>query len=171
MGECNYMNHPLQRNREIYVQLMVCKTYSKYSYGYIRAHSFISLFVGICKSSALNPFKLKIANISYRQHPSQHEPTSIIEIRKMLTYYRPSWDFNILFSINNMKDLCDMLKLNSVQFEYMFQTVNLPNNPLWLTIFVKQSWNRLWHEINSAKIDLLKTGTIISSSKISVQID
>ena len=32
-----------------------------------------------------------------------------------------------------------MLKLNSVQFEYMFQTVNLPNKPLRLTIFVKQS--------------------------------
>ena len=50
--------------------------------------------------------------------PSQNEPTHVSEIQKLLTYYRSSYDilllgdFNMLFFNKNMKDLCDIFKLN-----------------------------------------------------------
>ena len=50
---------------------------------------------------------------------SQNEPTYVPEIKKLLTYYRSSYDkilllgdFNMSFSNKNMKDLCDMFELN-----------------------------------------------------------
>ena len=51
--------------------------------------------------------------------PSQYEPTYVSEIQKLLTFCRSSYvkilllgDFNMLFSNKNIKDLCDMFKLN-----------------------------------------------------------
>ena len=51
--------------------------------------------------------------------PSQNEPTYTFEIQKSITYYRSLYDiilllgdFNMSFSNGNMKELCDMFKLN-----------------------------------------------------------
>ena len=50
---------------------------------------------------------------------SENKPTYISETQKLFTYYRSSYDnilllgdFNMSFSIKNMKDLCDMFELN-----------------------------------------------------------
>ena len=51
--------------------------------------------------------------------PSLNEPTYVSEIKKLLTYYRSSYDniffggdFNVSFSNKNMKDMRDMFELN-----------------------------------------------------------
>ena len=70
------------------------------------------------------PLELRLLNSKWLilgtyKPPSQNESTYVSEIKKLLTYYRSSYDnillqgdFNMSFSNKNMKDLCDMFELN-----------------------------------------------------------
>ena len=70
------------------------------------------------------PLELRLLNSKWLilgtyKPPSQNEPAYVSEIQKLLTYYRSSFDnillledFNVSFSNKNMKDLCDISRLN-----------------------------------------------------------
>ena len=84
------------------------------------------------------PLELRLLNSKWLMlgtygHPSQNEPTFVSEIQKLLIYYRSSYDFNMSFSNENMKDLCDKFELNHI---IKYPTRFKSSNPHVLIIFI-----------------------------------
>ena len=91
------------------------------------------------------PLELRLLNSKWLMlgtygHPSQNESTFVSEIQKLLIYYRSSYDnilllgdFNMSFSNENMKDLCDKFELNHI---IKYPTRFKSSNPHVLIIFM-----------------------------------